>query len=177
MQDEGYIAAILYPDGSKDIPLGNLLAIVVDSLDDIPAFKDYKAPSATPVTPAPVAAPTPVAAAPATTAPVQSQAATSKPSGSRIFVSPIAQIVANSNGINLASVAGTGPNGRIIKADIEDAISSGSSKQTSVHSDSASLMQAPSSGFVDFPNSQIRKVIAERLTFSKQNIPHYYVTI
>lgn len=82
--------------------------------------------------------------------------------------------MANSSGVNLAGVKGTGPGGRIIKADIEDAVASGgapSRAQTPVFD------SMPSAQFVDLENSNIRKVIADRLTYSKQNIPHYYVTV
>lgn len=81
MQDEGYVAKILYPEGSKDVPLGKTLAIIVDDPDDIAAFADYVddggAAPAAPATPAPAqaapAAPaTPAAAAPTPAAPTSS---------------------------------------------------------------------------------------------------------
>ena len=101
MQDEGYIAKLLYPEGAKDIPLGSAMAIVVDNEEDIPKFADYtvadggaatpapakaaEAPEPTPAPAAPVAAPQPAAAAPA--APARS--------GDRVFASPLAQNFAN----------------------------------------------------------------------------------
>jgi pyruvate dehydrogenase E2 component (dihydrolipoamide acetyltransferase) len=97
MQDEGFVAKLLYPEGTKDIPLGKPLAIIVDEEADIAAFADYvpeegaatAAPTqAAPATPAPIAATPAAAATPATPAPV---AAHAKPSGSRIFASPLAQ--------------------------------------------------------------------------------------
>lgn len=129
MQDEGYVAALLYDAGTKDIPLGKVLAILVDDEDDIAAFKDYKddsagaapappkaAPAAEP-TPAPTpAAPTPATPTPAAAPPV---AAAPKAPGDRIFASPLAQNMANAKGIDLSKITGTGPGGRIIKADIE----------------------------------------------------------
>jgi len=79
-------------------------------------------------------------------------------------------------------VSGTGPNGRIIKADIDEALKSGVSakaaQEVAAPVKTASAAQpSTATAYVDLPNSQIRKVIAERLTFSKQNIPHYYVTV
>ena len=180
MQDEGYIAKILYDAGSKDIPLGTALAIMVDDEDDVAAFKDYKdeggaapaAPSAPAAEAAPAqAAPTPTPAA-APSAP--SGGAPAKPSGSRIFASPLAQNAANAQGVNLASIQGTGPGGRIIKADIDDALASGSGQTSSIQTP---VFDSVPSGFIDLENSNIRKVIADRLTYSKQNIPHYYVTV
>ena len=129
MQDEGYIAAELFPAGTKDIPLGTPLVIIVDSAEDVAAFKDYKPTGgATPAPAKPAAAPE--KAAPATPSAPQKQAAASTraatPSagGSRVFASPLAQNLAQSSGIELASVAGSGPGGRIIKADIEDHLKS-----------------------------------------------------
>ena len=92
----------------------SVLAVLVDDKEDIDAFKDYKA------TAEPAAAVPETKATPA--APVKQAAAPASRSGDRIFASPLAQNAANAGGINLASVTGTGPNGRIIKADIEDAL-------------------------------------------------------
>lgn len=155
--------------------MGTPLAILVEDEDDIPAFADFvadasSAPASTPAaepTPEPVAAaPTPAASAPAT------KAAPVKPSGGRIFASPLAQNLANEQGVSLAGLQGTGPNGRIIKADVLEAAASGPVKAAAPVFDSV-----PAAGFIDLENSNIRKVIADRLTYSKQNIPHYYVTV
>ena len=98
-------------------------------------------------------------------------------------MSPLAKRMAEEKGVSLSSVTGTGPNDRIIAADIEDALSAANVKQpdvvvTKVEAPKKQAQaELPSSMFTDISNSQIRKVIAERLTFSKQNIPHYYVTV
>jgi pyruvate dehydrogenase E2 component (dihydrolipoamide acetyltransferase) len=167
----------LYPAGSKDVPLGKVLAILVEEEADIAAFKDYKSPELAPAAaPVQAAAPTPapVAATPSPAAPVSAPApAAAKPSGSRVFASPLAQNLANSSGVSLAGLQGTGPSGRIIVADVKDALASPAA--TAVATPVFTSM--PSTSFVDIENSNIRKVIADRLTFSKQNIPHYYVTV
>ena len=150
------------------------MAILVEDEDDIPAFADFvadgsSAPASTPAaepTPEPVAASTPAASAPVT------KAAPAKPSGGRVFASPLAQNLANEQGVSLAGPQGTGPNGRIIKADVLEAAASGPVKAAAPVFDSV-----PAAGFIDLENSNIRKVIADRLTYSKQNIPHYYVTV
>lgn len=165
----------MYPAGTKDIPLGKVLAILVEDEEDIKAFADYKADESAAPTPAaapkaePAAAAAPSTPAPAT--PSQPKAAPAKPAGSRIFASPLAQNLANEKGVSLASIQGTGPNGRIIKADVMEAKVGGGAPSTPV------IDTLPSAAFVDLENSNIRKVIADRLTFSKQNIPHYYVTV
>ena len=153
----------MYPAGTKDIPLGKVLAIMVEDEEDIAAFKDFKddaAPSATPEPPkaepvAAAAAPTPTPAAPAKSAPVAS-----KPSESRIFASPLAQNIANEKGVSLSGIQGTGPNGRILKADVLEA-------QSSAPSTPIFESMPSSAAYVDLENSNIRKVIADRLTYSK----------
>ena len=178
MQDEGYLAKTFYPEGTKDIPLGEVLAVLAENEEDVAAFKDMKVESGA----APVQAEAakveeaPTQAAPTQAAPSKAaapQQSSAPASGSRKFVSPLAQNIAAEAGLNLVGVSGTGPNGRIIKADVEDALTSGGSARPV----ETPVFDSVSAGdFVDIPNSQIRKVIADRLTFSKQNIPHYYVT-
>lgn len=84
--------------------------------------------------------------------------------------------MANAQGIDITKIAGTGPGGRIIKADIEEAIASGGARAGPALGSAPQLVSAPGE-YIDLPNSQIRKVIADRLTYSKQSIPHYYVTV
>lgn len=99
-------------------------------------------------------------------------------------MSPIAKKLAQDKGVDLNSVQGTGPNSRIILADIEDALNSAPVKVakdvsvgTTQSASKAQKVDLPNAMFQDKDVSQIRKVIAERLTHSKQNIPHYYVTV
>lgn len=108
MQDEGYVAKLLYDAGTKDIPLGKVLAILVDDKDDIAAFADFKDDGAA-ATPAPAQAaaapePTPAAAAPTPAAPKPAAPKSPAPSGGRIFASPLAQNMANSRGIDLSTI-------------------------------------------------------------------------
>ena len=123
MLEEGYVAKFLVAEGTKDIPLGTPIAIVVDDKADVAAFKDFtvgqetEAPQES-APPKEEAAATPAPAKPAAAAP----AATG---GDRIFASPLAQKDAASKGIDLSALTGTGPNGRIIKADIDDAVAAG----------------------------------------------------
>lgn len=98
---------------------------MVDEKEDIAAFADFvpEEEGAAPATPQ--AAEAPAAAAPTPSAASTPSAAPARPSGERLFVSPLAQNMANSHGVDLSTLHGTGPNGRIIKADIEDAIKAG----------------------------------------------------
>ena len=108
-----------------------------------------------------------------------------KSSGDRQFVSPLAKKTAEQKGLDLNGVKGTGPRDRIVLADVEDALKAGPVKVAKDVEVKKTVPQAATAQPVDMPNemfqdiqvSQIRKVIAERLTHSKQNIPHYYVTV
>ncbi|XP_010540204.1 PREDICTED: dihydrolipoyllysine-residue acetyltransferase component 2 of pyruvate dehydrogenase complex, mitochondrial-like [Tarenaya hassleriana] len=97
------------------------------------------------------------------------------PSEDRTFASPLARKMAEDNNVPLSKIKGTGPEGRIVKADIEDYLAS-SGKDVAKPSKGVGT-QVPSLDYVDIPHSQIRKVTASRLSFSKQTIPHYYLTV
>lgn len=96
--------------------------------------------------------------------------------GGRIFASPAARALAADLGIALSSIEGSGPNGRIVLADVENA---SSTKEPSVKTVDISSKGSSSStaDYEDIPNNNIRKVVASRLTESKQTIPHYYLTV
>eukprot|EP01097_Dermamoeba_algensis_P009385 TRINITY_DN6608_c0_g1_i1.p1 TRINITY_DN6608_c0_g1~~TRINITY_DN6608_c0_g1_i1.p1 ORF type:complete len:384 (-),score=133.05 TRINITY_DN6608_c0_g1_i1:459-1439(-) len=187
-QEEGYLAKIIKPAGSQQVRVGELIAIRVENKEDIAKFADYQpeakpadkpAPSqvkgkeppspppsqsqSQPQSPAPAPAPTPAPAAP------QSSAPTPGSSQGRVFASPLARAQAAGSGIELTGIKGTGPQGRVVAADVAEF------KPTAAAPTAAAA--APGAQFTDFPNSNIRKVIASRLTASKQTIPHYYLTV
>ncbi|XAR67600.1 Dihydrolipoyllysine-residue acetyltransferase [Bertholletia excelsa] len=184
--EEGYIAKIIRGDGSKEIKVGEIIAITVEDEEDIAKFKDYE-PSKSSSAPSP--APAPAAKGPSDSAPpkeakVQEPVGSLEPkvtkstaalAGDRIFASPLARKLAESHNVSLSSIRGTGPDGRIVKADIEDYLASGVKEV----SEAASKVDTAvvSLDFTDIPHSQIRKVTASRLLMSKQTIPHYYLTV
>lgn len=98
-----------------------------------------------------------------------------KTSDSRLLVSPIAARMATENGIDLRTINGSGPNGRIIKRDIESAIESPKVKVQSPSFTTSQVFGA--SAFRDEATSKMRQIIAERLTASTQNVPHFYLTV
>ncbi|KAL4217923.1 hypothetical protein ACF0H5_022662 [Mactra antiquata] len=188
--EEGYLARILIPEGTKDVPLGKLLCIIVQEESDIELFKDFvptaaddsppvssapkqeSAPSPpTPQAPPPPkpATPAPPAAAPPT--PVQAPPPAVTPSGGRVFSTPYARTLAAEKGVDLNLVTGTGPDGQIRADDVLNFTPS--AVQTSGITPSVTSPGA----FVDIPLTGMRKTIAKRLTESKQTIPHYYLTI
>ncbi|XP_011864287.1 PREDICTED: dihydrolipoyllysine-residue acetyltransferase component of pyruvate dehydrogenase complex, mitochondrial isoform X3 [Vollenhovia emeryi] len=160
--EEGYLAKILVPAGTKNVPIGKLVCIIVQDESNVAAFKDLKD-DAVPSAPAPPAAappptPTTVPAAPAAArvAPVV------PPVGERIYASPLAKRLAAEKGLSLQGLKGTGLYGSITSKDLE-----GAAVRPSV--------TAPTG--VDIPVSNIRAVIAKRLSESKQTIPHYYLSV
>ncbi|KAH0920591.1 hypothetical protein HID58_020609 [Brassica napus] len=182
--EEGFLAKIVKAEGSKEIQVGEVIAITVEDEEDIGKFKDY-----TPSSTADASPPKADAAPPKTDAapppPKEEKASppepkTSKPSppptGDRVFASPLARKLAEDNNVSLSSIKGTGPEGRIVKADIEDYLASGGKEATAKQS-KVTDSKVPALDYVDIPHSQIRKVTASRLAFSKQTIPHYYLTV
>lgn len=95
------------------------------------------------------------------------------PVGDRIFASPIAKKIALEQGVPLAKVKGTGPSGRIIRADVENYQASAAKSP----SPSAQTALADLPDYVDTPVSNMRRTIGARLTQSKQELPHYYLTV
>uniref|UniRef100_A0A0D6QWL4 Acetyltransferase component of pyruvate dehydrogenase complex n=1 Tax=Araucaria cunninghamii TaxID=56994 RepID=A0A0D6QWL4_ARACU len=176
--EEGYVAKILRGDGEKEIKVGELIAIMVEEEEDIAKFKDYtpsgqgapkkeaQVKSASSPPPPPPQEETSPVESPKT----EKVAAPSQPED-RIFASPIARKMAEDHKVPISSIKGTGPNGRIVKADIEDYLASTAKPAKPTVPLTTTLEYA------DIPLSQIRKVTASRLLLSKQTIPHYYLTV
>jgi len=182
MQEEGYLAKILYEGGTEGIEVGTVMAIAVEDEDDIAAFADYTPPSAdaapaaaaAPDAPAAPAAPEAAATAPAAAA----EAAPAAASGERVLSSPAARKIANDHGVEIGGIAGTGPKGRIIKADVLDFVANAESAAAEVtQAAPAPPAAAASPNYTDLPLNQMRKVVANKLTHSKTTVPHYYVTV
>lgn len=167
-------------EGATDIPVGDLMCIIVEEEADIGAFKDYtpskdeaqpeKAPSTPP--PAQTTAPPVATSAPPTSAAQSIASQTTPAPGARIIASPLAKVTAAQVGLSLQGIAGTGPGGRVIAADVSDAIAAGVKPAVDVvHA----IPGLPAYTNVDV--TKYRKVTAERLVHSKQSVPHYYLTV
>jgi pyruvate dehydrogenase E2 component (dihydrolipoamide acetyltransferase) len=171
--DEGILGRILVPAGTQGVKVNDVIAVLVEAGEAVPAAG--AAPKATPA-----AAPTPVAAAPVATALAPAAA-----SGDRVFASPLARRMAAQAGLDIGHIAGSGPNGRIVKADVDAALSRGPSPVAAAAPVAAPApMAAPrpsapvaiTAPHTAVPNSSMRKVIARRLAESKATIPHFYVS-
>ena len=181
--DEGVVAKILVAEGSEGVKVGTVIAIIAEEGEDVSqAAAGNAAPKAAPAERAapqaqPVAAQAPAPAAKAEPA----SAGTGK---DRVKASPLARRLAEAKGLDLAGLTGTGPNGRIVKADLEGAAPAAKTPvPASVAAPAAASVAAPAAA-QDFgiPHeviklSGMRKTIARRLTESKQQVPHIYLTV
>jgi len=196
--DEGIIAKIVVPAGTEAVKVNALIAILAEEGEDVaaaaagggsaaPKAEAAPAPKAE-ATPAPAAAPT---AAPA---PAVASAAPAASSGERIFASPLARRLAKEAGLDLNAVSGSGPKGRVVKSDVEKAVSTGGAKAAPAPSAAASsaapapvlakgaseeavLKNFAEGSYELVPHDGMRKTIAKRLQESKQTIPHFYVSV
>ncbi|KAI3775121.1 hypothetical protein L1987_49689 [Smallanthus sonchifolius] len=179
--EEGYLAKIIHGDGAKEIKVGEVIAITVEDKDDIEKFKDYKPQSSDGGAPEAPPASTPAKEEAVEKAPSPPEPKAAKPSTSpvtdRVFASPLARKLAEDNNVSLSSIKGTGPDGSIVKADIEEYLAFGKKDLPAAPSKSDAKATVSAINYTDIPNSQIRKVTASRLLLSKQTIPHYYLTV
>lgn len=173
--DEGTIGKIVVPEGTVGIAVNALIAVLLEdgeSADDISDAPQAAAPVAS--APATAAAPEPVA-----------QVAVSAPSGARVFASPLARRIAKDKGVDLSALKGSGPHGRIVKADVENTQVASAAAPVSEAPKTAALAAGPSTEMVrkmyadreyeEVALDGMRKIIATRLVEAKQTIPHFYL--
>jgi pyruvate dehydrogenase E2 component (dihydrolipoamide acetyltransferase) len=180
--DEGTLAKILVPGGTEGVKVNQPIAIIAAEGEDAKA-----AAASGGGAPAPAPKPAAAAPAPAAAAPPAAPAPVAHSSGDRVFASPLAKRMAEQAGLDLGKIKGSGPGGRIVKHDVEAAISGGGAKKSAAPAAASASAPAPaavsSSAIAGIgphklvPLSTMRKVIARRLTESKQQVPHFYLTV
>ena len=168
--DEGILGRILVADGTEAVAVNTPIGILVEQGETVPDASAAAAPESKPraeteSAPADAPAPTPASA------PAPKSAPAAAPSG-RIVASPLARRLAKDAGIDLAKLKGSGPNGRIVRRDLKSAQPAAS--PAPAERPAAAGITAPHQAI---RNSNVRKVTARRLTESKQQVPHFYVTI
>jgi pyruvate dehydrogenase E2 component (dihydrolipoamide acetyltransferase) len=181
--DEGVLGRILIQDGTEGVKVNEPIGVLVNEGEAVPdaASPAKVAPPSMPVpSPAPTAVPSP---APAVAQPAVRP--NGHAGGERIFASPLARRMASQAGIDLSGVTGTGPSGRIVRADIE-LFQKGTPAAPPVPAQAPAPTQraptpVPAAGIAAphrvVPHSSVRKVIARRLTEAKSSIPHFYVSM
>ena len=181
--DEGILGRIVVPAGTEGVKVNAVIALIQADGEDKKALDAWKpkvveapkaeaAPAAAATSAAPAAAAAPVAsvapvASKAPAAPVATASTGARPAGSRVKASPLAKRIAAQKHIDLSSVVGSGPNGRILRSDVENYTGGGG----------GGAVRRNSVEFVQVPNNSMRKVIARRLLESKQQVPHFYLTV
>jgi pyruvate dehydrogenase E2 component (dihydrolipoamide acetyltransferase) len=206
--DEGTIDKLLVPEGAEGVKINAPIARLSGSDQSLPARKSPEtpakppAPSAAQRATAPQAPPSePTSAGSSRAAPVSGNGATRPDADHRIFASPLAKRIARDHQIELSQLRGSGPRGRIIKADVEHAIEGGGREALGAQAPAASQQRRPDApgeagtappGFSPLPdprlfypedeyeavpNDSMRKAIARRLASAKALIPHFYLTI
>ncbi len=158
--DEGVLGRILIPEGTENVCVNALIALILEEGEDKSALDSFKIPAIvmTNITPVPAVVNAETTALPVTLV-------TTTPL--RVYATPLARRIATQSAIDLSTIQGSGPRGRIIKADIESALSN----PVTTHKP-RSL-----SAYTDITLNNMRKTIAKRLTEAKQTIPHFYLTI
>jgi len=203
---EGYLAKILVGAGTKDIPVNQLIAVIVNEEEDIAAFKDFTGEEAAPAAEEPVVPDSEGSAAAAPSPATIVEAAPAAPVNARIFASPVAKRLAMEKGIDLSFVPGSGPGGRITKEDVEafkrvevvSPVQAAPSPPPPPPPQPSPLPPPPppspmpkaamppppppppppaGARYTDLDLSNMRRTIAKRLSESKQNIPHYYLSV
>jgi pyruvate dehydrogenase E2 component (dihydrolipoamide acetyltransferase) len=192
--DEGTVAKILVPEGSEGVKVGAPIAILAGEGEDASAAAgaapkadtQAPAPPKPPPPPKPDATPkAPPAPAAGETPPAPAAPAAPRADGERLKASPLARRLAQAQGIDLSAIQGSGPGGRIVRADIDAAVGKAPATQPAgAQPAAAAAGHAVLPGVIEqaIPHeavklSNIRKTIARRLTESKQQIPHIYLTV
>ena len=184
--DEGIIGKIVVPEGTEGVKVNALIAVL---LEEGETDADISSADSAP----PTAAPKPAEAAPAagrpdTPAPAApAPVAATAPSGDRVFASPLARRIAADKGLDLSQIKGSGPKGRIVKADVETA-QPGAKAEASLAASPAASAPAPAGPstetvrkmyadrqFKEVELDGMRRTIASRLVEAKQTIPHFYL--
>ena len=185
--EEGKLARILVAEGTEGVAVNAPIALLLEEDEDESALASAPAPATAPAVPE---IPTPAQPA-APERPVATPAA--PPPGvdaERIFASPLARRMAAQAGLDLASIAGSGPHGRIIKMDIDAIVAGGGTptpapapaKAEAAHAAASPTPSSPTPDegmppFEDIPHSGMRKVVARRLAEAKREAPHFYLTV
>jgi pyruvate dehydrogenase E2 component (dihydrolipoamide acetyltransferase) len=200
--DEGTLAKILVPEGTADVPVNQVIAVLAAEGEDAKAAAsaaDKAGPAPKPQAAKPQPAPPPQQAKPApapAAAPAPQQRGPAAPppasasGGNRVFSSPLARRLAKEAGIDLGRIQGSGPHGRVIARDVEAAKSGRglrAAPSAAPGAPTAAMAAGPSDdqiralfapdSYEAVPHDTMRRVIAQRLTLSKQTIPHFYLTV
>jgi len=168
--DEGILGKIIIPEGTEQVSVNTIIALLLEEGEDKTVITKEAPPSIKSKPKSPEAPSPQIVVQPSSKAPPKPvmQPQHSASTSERIFASPLARRLAEHINIDLRTISGSGPHGRIVKHDIENASKS---------SPQIAEQHFPESTYTDVPLTTIRKIIAKRLTESKQDVPHFYLTV
>jgi len=209
--DEGTVGKIVVPEGTSDVPVNELIAILLEEGEDASALDGAGKPQATAAPEASQAksggatsqpAPRPSEASHDEAPKSETKADAPKPpanghdKGERVFASPLARRLAKEAGVDLKAISGSGPHGRVVKADVEEAKASGGAKappKGETVKDAPAAAPAPKApvaasdeaikklfapgSYEEIPHDGMRKTIARRMTEARQTVPTFYLTV
>ncbi|MBV9550233.1 MAG: pyruvate dehydrogenase complex dihydrolipoamide acetyltransferase [Alphaproteobacteria bacterium] len=188
--DEGRIGKILVPEGSEGVKVNAPIAVLLGEDESADAMPSAAAPKADiPAAMKDIAAGVKEASKPAAPAAAAAPAPAAKSEGKRVFASPLARRIAASKGIDITALAGSGPRGRIVKSDVENAKPGAKPAAAAPAATAAGAgipgvaplpdarLLYPAGSYEEIPHDNMRKAIAKRLTSAKTLIPHYYLTV
>ncbi len=188
--DEGTVGKLLVAEGAEGVPVNQVIAVLLEEGEDAGAIEV----SAT-AAPPPAVAPPPAKQEPAAEAPAAAVPAPAPPApaprvdGARVFASPLARRMAAQAGLDIARIDGSGPHGRVVKRDIEAALTGAPRAVAAAPAAAPAAVSMPAGPgakqLADLlgmtyrlePASKMRKTIARRLTEAKQTVPHFYLTV
>ncbi len=169
--DDGVIGKILVAAGTENVPVNEVIAVLLEdgeSADDIGEVFN-KPPSPDPL---------PKGEDDVATSIEVSVVGEGGKTTNRIFASPLARRIAKDKGIDLSTIKGTGPHGRIIKSDVVTSAKLQVASEEPLETCNSNLKtNVYGMAYTEIPNNNIRKVVAKRLSESKQNVPHFYLTV
>ena len=181
--DEGILGKIIISEGTQGVAVNTVIAVLLEDGETANDIGDVSA-----AAPAPANADAPkeekqeAAAAPAPAASKASSAPVAN-KGDRIFASPLAKRIASQKGLDLTTIKGTGPRGRIVKRDVENAQPQAAAPAPAPQASSSQALPEDAKvnpfgmPYIEIPNNNIKKVTARRLSESKQEVPHFYLTV
>jgi len=187
-QDEGIVGRIIAEAGPGDIQCGEPIMIIIEDAADLDSFKDYtveptsnvaaSTPKEEPVVPIPEPV-TPVPSPPPSSSTSTTTAKTN--AGGKVIASPLAHMLSKELGFDISTIPGTGPDGRIIAADVKEFTPSIIAPQTKLPTAATVTTPIappiPGAGYTDYSISATARQVAARLAASKSNVPHYYLTV
>ncbi len=176
--EEGVLVKIVVPEGTADVPVNDVIGLIASEGEDAKSVASRPSPASEKTLDAPPAAPNAPAPAPRTL---------NGESGPRIFASPLARRIAKQSGLDLASITGSGPHGRIVERDMKAALADGPAAVPAQDAKAPSVpLPTPpdelirknfaTGSFEEIPHDSMRKTIARRLVEASRTIPHFYLT-